>query len=151
MLNRVPGIYAADRHLIYTEDDFPGTGITREALSRLLRHYPGLIDIYSLGPMQRYMLQNWLRFADSGLYVIQYAFYLPGSLDIPAFEKSWQQLTRRYDILRTVFSWQGLKDPVQVVLESIEVSIPIADWREKLCTWVLTAPTGLCWRWKKAI
>jgi len=131
LLTAVVQVYSGAGARLYVENDFPGTGITQTSLNRLATQYPGLIDIYSLGPMQRYMLRNCQQSGDKGLYVIQYAFYLPGNLNIPAFEKSWQQLLQRYEILRTVFFWKDLENPVQVVLQYEGFSIPVEDWREK--------------------
>lgn len=89
-------------------------------------------DIYPLSPMQQGMLFHSLLEPDSGAYIIQTSFEMHGQLDITAFSKAWQYLLDRHSILRTVFVWDNLEEPLQVVGTAAKVSIVKHNWQEIL-------------------
>jgi amino acid adenylation domain-containing protein/non-ribosomal peptide synthase protein (TIGR01720 family) len=74
-------------------------------------------DIYTLAPMQEGMLFHALYDPTSAAYFVQTSFRLRGQLDVPAAEKSLNQLFKRYDILRTFFIHSNIERPIQVVLK----------------------------------
>ncbi|MDB9374692.1 amino acid adenylation domain-containing protein [Nodularia sphaerocarpa] len=85
-------------------------------------------DIYPLSPLQQGMLFHSLYAPDSGAYVVQVSYELHGSLNIPAFDTTWQYLINRYPVLRTAFVWDKLEKPLQVVGKQVEFSISHLDW-----------------------
>ncbi|MCP4152864.1 MAG: non-ribosomal peptide synthetase, partial [bacterium] len=77
----------------------------------------GINRIYPLSPMQKGMHFHHVAEKNSNAYFEQTHFTISGELDVAHFKESFKQLTRRYDILRTVFIHEGLEEPLQLVLE----------------------------------
>ncbi|MBD0386348.1 MAG: amino acid adenylation domain-containing protein [Nostoc sp. C3-bin3] len=86
-------------------------------------------DFYPLSPMQQGLLFHTLSAPNTGVYFNQLVCTLSGQLNIPVFERVWQQVIQRHTILRTCFRWQNLKEPVQVVLRQIELPLKYYDWQ----------------------
>ncbi len=78
-------------------------------------------DIYPLTPSQAGILYHTLRSDDPALYFEQVRADLEGDLDIAAFKTSWDRTFARHAALRTVFVWQGLDEPLQVVRSQVEL------------------------------
>ncbi|HZF07303.1 MAG TPA: amino acid adenylation domain-containing protein [Thermoanaerobaculia bacterium] len=135
-----PGVEA------WVPSDFPLAGLDREQLTAALGSVRGdcrIEDLYRLSSTQEGILFHWLYSGDPSLYVTSFGCTLRG-LDAPAFATAWQELVDRHSVLRTAFIWEGLRHPVQVVSERIEVAWERGDWRE------LTAAEREA-RWKKAL
>ena len=62
----------------------------------------------------------------STTYNLFSAYGLKGNLNISALEKSFNEIIRRHEILRTVFKWVD-NSPVQVILPSLTIEIPVID------------------------
>ena len=63
---------------------------------------------------------------DSPFYNIPAAMRLRGSLDIPVFERTINEIVRRHESLRTIFTAQDGK-PQQVILPELKVELPVID------------------------
>jgi len=77
--------------------------------------------------MQAGMLYHYLRDKHSDAYFEQRVFTLAGDIDIPGFEKSLRLLIQRYDVLRTIFRYETVKEPVQVVLRERNFYLQVED------------------------
>jgi amino acid adenylation domain-containing protein/thioester reductase-like protein len=86
-------------------------------------------DFYPLSPMQQGLLFHTLSAPDTGVYFNQLVCTFSGKLNIPVFEKVWQQVIQRHSILRTCFRWEGLKEPVQVVLRQVQLPLKYENWQ----------------------
>ncbi|HEU4452959.1 MAG TPA: amino acid adenylation domain-containing protein, partial [Longimicrobium sp.] len=86
-------------------------------------------DLYRLTPMQEGILFHTLYEPGSGAYVGQFSLGLLGELDADAFGRAWQGVVDRHAALRTGFSWEGVKQPVQVVRRNATVPLLREDWR----------------------
>jgi surfactin family lipopeptide synthetase A len=84
-------------------------------------------DVYNLSPMQEGMLFHWLMNKESHAYIEQTVFSLKGDLDPVLLEKSFIALIERYDILRTVFRFEKVKQPVQFVLKTRNFKMGFRD------------------------
>ncbi len=73
-------------------------------------------DIYSLSPMQQGMLFHSIMDSASGAYFEQSRLKIMGKIDIKLFERSFNFIIEKYDILRTVFLYEKVSQPVQIVL-----------------------------------
>ena len=86
--------------------------------------------IYPLSPPQQGMLFGTLVAPGSGIHIEQITCELRGTLDSSAFERAWQRVVERHAVLRTVFVWKNQEDPLQVVLDQVEVPFERQDWRQ---------------------
>ncbi|MCP4154970.1 MAG: hypothetical protein GY757_45020, partial [bacterium] len=110
-----------------TPSDLGYTGITIEELDRITRgvkrklgQNTGINSIYPLSPMQNGMLYHQIAEKNSGAYFLQNRLTIEGELEVPLLKESFRQLSRRYDIFRTLFIHDGLDNPLQIVLEPRE-------------------------------
>ncbi len=75
-------------------------------------------DIISLTSLQEGLLYHYLKAPDSQQYVEQLCLRLTGDIDIQRFDAAWQTVVKDNEILRTLFRWEDMKKPVQVVLKN---------------------------------
>ena len=85
-------------------------------------------DIYELSPMQQGMLFHTLYAPGSGVYFEQSSMPIRG-VNVPAFERAWQEVINRHPVLRTSFYWEDLEKPLQVVHRNAELPLDQQDWR----------------------
>ncbi len=84
-------------------------------------------NIYPLSPMQEGMFFHALYEPTSSVYFEQTSYRMHGQLNIPLIEKSINELFRRYDILRTVFSQKKADQLLQIVLKEREADFHFED------------------------
>src|SRR5689334_22809769 len=91
-------------------------------------------DIYPLTPFQEGVLFHDLmdQSAEAGgdtqrAYFQQLTFRIKGPLDLGLFQKCWDRLIARHDILRTVFRIGGADRPVQIVLKRRDFVLETRD------------------------
>jgi len=111
----------------YATSDFPLVLLDQATLSRVLREYNGVEDIYPLSPMQRLFYS--MEAANSRVGFEQWHFTFTGPLNVDAFKHAWEQVTRRHSILRSAFLSDGLDEPVQLVLRQVSLTWTEHDWR----------------------
>ncbi|MBL4794919.1 MAG: amino acid adenylation domain-containing protein [Pseudomonadales bacterium] len=85
-------------------------------------------SIYPLSPMQEGMLFHSIYQPESAFYMDQMELKVEGGVDLFLLAIAWQRVVDRHDVLRTAFIYNGVKKPVQVVFEKVEVAIDILDW-----------------------
>ncbi|HLP61659.1 MAG TPA: amino acid adenylation domain-containing protein [Candidatus Deferrimicrobium sp.] len=73
--------------------------------------------IYSLTPMQAGMLYHSLKSVDPGMYFGQNVLTLHGEIYKEFLEMSYKAIIDRYDIFRTIFIYEGVQTPLQVVIK----------------------------------
>jgi amino acid adenylation domain-containing protein len=86
-------------------------------------------DIYPLTPTQAGILYHTLRSPQDDVYFQQISCTLTGDLDIDTFKRAWDEVVARHPALRTIFLWEGVDEPLQVVRETVIVPWEIYDWR----------------------
>lgn len=84
-------------------------------------------NILSLSPMQEGILYYYLLNKKSDYYLEQLQIKVTGKIDPVIFEKSWNIVAKTNEMLRTVFRWENLSNPIQVVLKSQKVKVSIHD------------------------
>lgn len=87
-------------------------------------------NILALSPMQEGILFYYLLNKESDYYLEQLQIKVSGKIDIVLFEKAWNIVAKTNEMLRTVFRWETLKNPIQVVLKSYDVKIILQDMSE---------------------
>lgn len=110
----------------YTPSDFPLATLNQQQLDRLSAN--AITDIYCLSPLQQGLLFHSLYAPNSRMYFQQKIFTLQGKLHIQAFQQAWQQVVNRHPSLRSIFIWEELAEPLQVVLQQTEISWQIQNW-----------------------
>jgi amino acid adenylation domain-containing protein len=86
-------------------------------------------DIYPLTPTQAGILFHTLQAPNSGVYFQHYTCELVGSINLGFFRRAWEDVISRHPVLRTAFLWEGLDEPLQVVLQKVELPVEVKDWR----------------------
>ena len=83
--------------------------------------------IYSLTPMQEGMLFHFIKDKGSAAYFDQYLITLRGQIDKAHLEKSLNIIIKRHDVLRTLFVYEKIQKPKQVVLKDVNLKIDFTD------------------------
>ncbi|WP_298909516.1 non-ribosomal peptide synthetase [uncultured Nostoc sp.] len=112
----------------YTPSDFPQAKLNQEQLDLLGAKF-AIEDIYCLSPLQQGLLFHSLYDPKSRVYFQQKILTFQGKLNATAFRQAWQQLVNRHPSLRTIFLWEDLAEPIQVVLQQLELPWQQQDWR----------------------
>jgi amino acid adenylation domain-containing protein/non-ribosomal peptide synthase protein (TIGR01720 family) len=113
----------------FTPSDFPLVQLDEKKLAQLTGNNPNIEDIYPLAPLQQQMISYNIFTSGTGLNTQQLSWELEGDLDIPAFREAWQMVIKRHSLLRTVFKWKRLKNPLQVVHQWVEIPFRYLDCR----------------------
>jgi tyrocidine synthetase-3 len=74
-------------------------------------------DILALTPMQEGLLFHYLKDPQSDHYFEQLSLEITGKIDLQHFEKAWSLVVETNEMLRTVFRWEKVEKPVQIVLK----------------------------------
>ncbi len=115
-----PGVRGA------TPSDFPLAALDQAALDGLVAGIPDLEDVYALSPIQTLFYAAGAN--DSRTLLDQWHCTFTGPLDGVKFREAWSIVVARHSILRSSFHSSGLKDPVQVVHETIRIPWSMEDW-----------------------
>jgi len=84
-------------------------------------------DIMSLTSTQEGMLFHYIENPNSQDYHEQISLTLSGSINLELVQKSWDHVIEMNEMLRTIFRWETLENPVQIVLKNFNVPIKIVD------------------------
>ncbi|AJQ95477.1 non-ribosomal peptide synthetase [Gynuella sunshinyii] len=99
--------------------------------SRLKRDLANNIEaVYPLAPMQQGLLFHSLMNPGSGMYLLQYRHVMVmEDLNQDAFDRAWQAVVQRHELLRTAFVWKQQQQPLQVVFKQCPLAVEWLDWR----------------------
>ncbi|WP_113675587.1 non-ribosomal peptide synthetase [Vallitalea guaymasensis] len=84
-------------------------------------------DIISLTGMQEGLLVNHIRKPSSKQYFDQITLHINGYIDQIIMKKAWEHVCQTNEVLRSIFRWNGLKQPVQIILKEKEVNFNVID------------------------
>ncbi|NLR57678.1 amino acid adenylation domain-containing protein [Chitinophaga polysaccharea] len=118
----------AENHL-RTPADFTYSELSVSEADTLQQRYE-VQDMYPLSPMQEGMLFHSL--LDPASYLVQFSYTLKGNIDVTAMQTAFSQLVQRYDVLRTVFVYEGMERPLQLVLKQLNGICSFTDIREEV-------------------
>ena len=82
----------------------------------MLLQVTNIRDILALTPMQEGMLSHYLRDPDSEAFFEQMSLQITGSIDVNYFVQAWEMVIKTNEMLRTLFRWESLNKPVQIIL-----------------------------------
>ncbi|NNB71073.1 non-ribosomal peptide synthetase [Pseudomonas fluorescens] len=122
-------IEPASEHI--TPDMLPLVALDQAGIDHILRTVPGGIanvqDIYGLAPLQAGILYHHLATTEGDPYVLQVQFSFADQTALDAFVGALHSVIARNDILRTSLLWEGLDEPVQVVLRQAPLAVERID------------------------
>ncbi|MGG4218363.1 condensation domain-containing protein [Paenibacillus jamilae] len=87
-------------------------------------------DVIGLTPMQEGMLYHYLRDKDTEAYFEQYSYTLRGQLDLSVCCEAWKWTIQQNEVLRSVFRWEKIQNPVQIILKGRVLSFAFHDLTE---------------------
>ena len=80
-------------------------------------------DLLPLTRMQAGMLYHYLNDSENDHYFEQISLDIKGQIDLPLMEKAWRHVIEVNEMLRTIFRWEKLEKPLQIVLKKYQVPI----------------------------
>ena len=84
-------------------------------------------DLCECSPLQKGILFHALDQPKNPAYFQQISFSIRGSLSLPSVKTALKKLIQKYESLRTVFSYQDFKEPIQIILKETELSFRSID------------------------
>ncbi|TPG89204.1 amino acid adenylation domain-containing protein [Brevibacillus laterosporus] len=84
-------------------------------------------DIFPLSPMQEGILFHSIMNHHSNAYFEQFDFTVEGYVDVECLQEAMNKVIAHYDILRTIFIYQNVAKPRQVVLKKRDSHIHFED------------------------
>jgi len=88
-------------------------------------------DIFSLTPMQEGMLYHYLKDPDSDQYFEQLSLEIAGEINVEIFEKAWNFVIETNEMLRTVFRWDKVEKPIQIILKEHKLQLKFYDLSDR--------------------
>jgi nocardicin nonribosomal peptide synthetase NocB len=118
-------------------------GLAAEQLDLLFRDLPGAEDAYPLSPMQAGLLFRSLYLPSSDSYLNQNVVEIRGPVDEELLRRAWTEVVNYYTILRSGFLFDDIPEPLQYVMDRVDLPWTAHDWRHLTTAEREAAFTGL--------
>ncbi|RAJ26890.1 non-ribosomal peptide synthase protein (TIGR01720 family)/amino acid adenylation domain-containing protein [Pedobacter cryoconitis] len=89
-------------------------------------------EIVELNMVQKGMLYHYLKDSQENLYNVQLAFHIHGELNVDLLQEALNAVQLGNDALRSVFSWEKLSRPLQLILKECAVNFTYLDLSKDL-------------------
>jgi len=111
-------------------DAFALVDLDQETLDRIIASVPGgasnVQDIYPLAPLQEGILFHHLMNTEGDPYLLEGMLSFETRERLDAYLTALRGVIARHDILRTAIAWEGLPDPLQVLMTPATWSGPVS-------------------------
>ncbi|MBZ9636379.1 non-ribosomal peptide synthetase [Clostridium sp. FP1] len=84
-------------------------------------------DIMDLTDTQKGMLYHYIKDSETKEYQEQTCITITGEIDIEILKKTWNYIIETNEMLRTVYKWDKLDKPVQIVLKNYDIPFKFFD------------------------
>ncbi|NOQ26148.1 MAG: non-ribosomal peptide synthetase, partial [Bacteroidales bacterium] len=84
-------------------------------------------DIVDLSSLQEGILFHYLKDVSRNLYFVQLSLEIQGAVKSDYFQEAWNNVVENNEMLRTVFRWEKLNKPIQVILKEKNLDIRYYD------------------------
>jgi amino acid adenylation domain-containing protein/non-ribosomal peptide synthase protein (TIGR01720 family) len=111
-----------------TPSDFPKARLDQSLVDKLVGLRRDVEDIYPLSPLQELFFSA--NPAGMRSAFDQWHYTIDGHLDVPSFQRSWEEALYRHSVLRSTIHSEGLREPVQLVNKEVQLLWVIEDWRD---------------------
>lgn len=105
--------------------------LSQDEIDHVVASVPGgarrIQDIYPLTPLQEGMLFHYLMAEKGDPYLIWSIYTFADQSLVDDYIATYDQVVARHDILRTGLRWEGLREPLQVVLRDARVHVEYVD------------------------
>ncbi|MFE4459135.1 amino acid adenylation domain-containing protein, partial [Nocardia tengchongensis] len=100
--------------------------------ARLREQYPNLAEVWPLTPLQSGMLFH-ARLAESSVdaYMVQFALDVAGEIDVERVHAAARAMLERHVNLRAVFAEDGVGNPLQIILDDVELPWQYLDLSDR--------------------
>ena len=115
--------------IIITPEMLPLADLSQEQIEEIVRAVPGGVgnvqDIYALAPLQKGILFHHMLGGEGDQYLVSMLIGFESRARLNEYLEAMQAVIDRHDILRTAVMWEGMAEPVQVVLR--KVALPVEE------------------------
>ncbi|WP_163946510.1 non-ribosomal peptide synthetase [Paenibacillus sp. SYP-B3998] len=84
-------------------------------------------DIINLSLMQAGMLFHYIQNPETDMYFEQSSFRITGNIDLDKIKQAWGHVAANNEMLRTIFKWNTIDRPIQMVLKQFHPPILTID------------------------
>jgi len=88
-------------------------------------------DIFGLSSLQQGMLFHYINETQEHTNVIQFSLTILEDLDINKIREAWQSVVEANEALRTIFKWEKIQKPVQIVLKKTVLDFEYYDYADE--------------------
>ena len=82
-----------------------------------------LQDILALTPLQEGILFHYLLDPQDGQYFGQLSLEISGDINVNIFKQTWNLIVESNEMLRTVFRWEMIDNPVQIIKKKHDINL----------------------------
>jgi tyrocidine synthetase-3 len=88
-------------------------------------------DIFALTPMQEGMLFHYLKDPENNYYFEQLCLDISGEIDAEIFKRSWDFVIQTNEMLRAVFRWEKIENPLLLILKEHQLQPAYYDLMDR--------------------
>ncbi len=112
-----------------TPYDVGASKISLTDFEEIGRQYPlnEIQSIYRLTPMQEGLFFHYLKDENPALYFEQLTMNVEEELNPDIIQKSFNYLTQKYDVFRTLFIYKNIENALQIVFKNMESKVSYQD------------------------